>query len=162
MKTKLSTYVFFFIRTSMKIISCVYDLNMHDVRFEVFFLFFRTYLTASDCVQIIYRQKWLCAHCATKKKWLQHVSCVTRKDEEEREKEKSVEKRNTYIHGKSGREKSKRTRNEQVEEMLKPCARMQCGNRYVLYVQRLRFGMLGVVRYAYVCILYDSLFFLQK
>lgn len=81
----------------------VYDLNMHDVRFEVFFLFFRTYLTASDCVQIIYRQEWLCTHCATKK-WLQHVSCVTYKDEEE--KEKSVEKRNANIHGKSGREKA--------------------------------------------------------
>jgi hypothetical protein len=77
-----------------------------------------------------------------KKKWLQHVSCVTRKDEEEK---KRASKKRTYIHGKRKREKkeaSDRMRNEQVErEMVKPCACMQRGNSCILYVRRLRFGM---------------------
>jgi hypothetical protein len=110
-----------------------------------------TYTTASNCVQVIYRQKWRCTKCATKKKWLQHVSCVTRKDEEEK---KRASKKRTYIHGKRKREKkeaSDRMRNEQVErEMVKPCACMQRGNSCILYVRRLRFGMWGVVRYAYI------------
>jgi hypothetical protein len=88
---------------------------MHDVRFEAFFCFYRICASASDCVQVIYRREWLCTKCATKK-WLQHVSCATRKDEERKERRRSA---HIYTEREGEREKkeaSDRVRNEQVKE----------------------------------------------
>jgi hypothetical protein len=72
---------------------------------KFFFCFYRIYARASGCVQVIYRREWLCTKCATKK-WLQHVSCATRKDEEE--KGTSVEEAHTYTR----KEKERKKRSE--------------------------------------------------
>lgn len=50
-------------------------------------------------------------HKVRDKKWLQHVSCVIRKDEEEEEeREKSIEKRTTYTR----KEREKKKASERV------------------------------------------------
>jgi hypothetical protein len=82
---------------------------------KFFFCFYRICTRASDYVQVIYRQKWLCIKCAIKKKRLQ-----TRNDGEEEKKRASKKRAHIYTEREEEKEKKKeasvRMRNEQVKE----------------------------------------------